>query len=558
MRKPMLDQTLQELETNRVIPRIWSKDPTVWRKPGQPTAEIADRLGWLTAPTMMMPRVKEILSFTEELLREGFTHAVLLGMGGSSLAPYVLARAFGAADGFPTLHMLDSTVPAAIRDCESRIDLARTLFIVASKSGGTIETLSLYKYFWARVAAVCARPGQQFIAITDPCSELETLARQQGFRATFLNPADIGGRYSALSLFGLVPASLIGLDINRLLRSAQQMAAKCSPAAPIDENPGAVLGAFMGAMARQGRNKLIVESSPQIGDFGLWAEQLIAESTGKEGKGILPVIADLETSRLATHGADTSVARLLFDTHSVADDPAEHDAPVFIRKVKEVYDLGAEFYCWEMATAVAGHLLGIHPFDQPNVAQAKRSTADVLAEYERTGVLPRIVPDWEQDGMSLTGIDVPTLSLADGMTTFLSSIQERDYCAVLAYVSPDGAWDSSLRALQEVIAAHCGVAVTVGYGPRYLHSTGQLHKGGPNIGHFIVLTADDVQDIPIPGERYTFAILKNAQALGDMQALQAAHRHVIHVHAGRALAAALKEVRHAIQVSADHTGDKCK
>jgi glucose-6-phosphate isomerase/transaldolase/glucose-6-phosphate isomerase len=449
----------------------------------------------------------------------------------------VLSRAFGTAPGHLKLHMLDSTAPGAVRNCEEQIDLERTLFIVASKSGGTIETISLYKHFWAKAAELRAKPGRNFISITDAGSGLERISREQGFRAVFLNPADIGGRYSALSLFGLVPAALIGMDIRRLLRSGQEMAQKCGPAAPVEENPGAALGAFMGAMARQGRDKLILSAATEIGDFGLWAEQLIAESTGKDGKGIIPVIATDEA--VSPPHRDWAVVRLEFG-QAAGNLPAEDRAVTFTRAIEDVYALGGEFYCWEMATAVAGALLGIHPFDQPNVAQAKRNTGEVLAGYERTGALPRADVDWQGNGMSLGGVGEAVRSLAEGLSAFVSRIEaERDYCAILAYLPPDGTWDPPLRALQQALARRTGAVVTLGYGPRYLHSTGQLHKGGADGGHFVVLTADDAEDIPVRGERYTFSVLKNAQSLGDIQALRAANRHVVHVHAGGDAAGAL-------------------
>ncbi len=514
-------EALHQLEKHNIIARIWERDPSVWGSPDG--KEIVDRLGWLTVADDMQARVAEIQAFAQEIRDSGFTDVVLLGMGGSSLAPHVMAKALAPARGFPKFHMLDSTVPAAVLQCENAVDLGRTLFIVASKSGSTIEMLSMFKYFWRQVSALTPNPGRAFIAITDPGSGLERLAREHAFRAIFLNPTDIGGRYSALSLFGLVPAALAGVDIRRLLESGRRMAARCSPAAPLRENPGAVLGAFLGTMARQGRDKLALAISPAFGDLGLWIEQLIAESTGKHGVGILPVIIP-PASRLADEAPQLGDHTLIAIT---AGAEPQNAAPAVYphalrRELSDLYDLGGEFYCWEMATAVAGHILGVNPFDQPNVAEAKRNTAQMLALYEQRGAL-------EPAGvLTLEGSDSQAAS--EALRGFFADIQPGHYCAILAYLPPDTAWDALFVELQEQIALSLRAAVTYGYGPRYLHSTGQLHKGGPATGHFTLITADDAQDAEIPGERYTFGVLKNAQALGDKQALQAAGRHVMHIH----------------------------
>ncbi|GAB4506158.1 MAG: hypothetical protein Kow00123_02960 [Anaerolineales bacterium] len=515
-----LEETLQHLEMDNIIARIWDRDPTVWGSPDG--REVVDRLGWLTVVDTMTPRLAEIQAFAREIWDEGFTHIVLLGMGGSSLAPHVLAKTLAPQDGYPRFHMLDSTVPAAVLQCARAIDLAHTLFIVASKSGSTIEMLSMFKYFWQQVSAITTSPGRAFVVITDPGSGLERIAREHAFRAIFLNPTDIGGRYSALSLFGLVPAALAGVDIARLLQSAERMAARCSPAVPVRENPGALLGAFLGAMARQGRDKLALAISPRFADLGLWIEQLIAESTGKRGTGILPVVLP-SGNRLADEAPRLADHALVAITHGGHGESGLPHPTAFTRELADLYDLGGEFYCWEMATAVAGHILGVNPFDQPNVAEAKRNTANMLALYEQRGALE------PADAITL-GAHSDTGAPAEALRRFFAGIQPGHYCAVLAYLPPSDAWDALFAELQEQLALRLGVAVTFGYGPRYLHSTGQLHKGGPATGHFLILTADDAEDVPIPGERYTFGVLKNAQALGDRQALEAAGRPVLHLH----------------------------
>lgn len=535
------EETLHQLENDHIISRIWNRDPSVWAPQGHDGREIVDRLGWLTVADDMEPRVAEIQAFARDIWDAGFAHVVLLGMGGSSLAPHVLAKTLAPKDGYPQFHMLDSTVPAAILQCERAIDLARTLFIVASKSGSTIEMLSMFKYFWQRVGDLISNPGRAFIAITDPGSGLERIARERDFRAVFLNPTDIGGRYSALSLFGLVPAALAGVDIARLLQSARRMASRCGPAVPVRENPGAVLGAFLGAMARQGRDKVALAISPVFADFGLWIEQLLAESTGKQGTGLLPVVlppgstlAD-EALRLADH------VRITVAPGGQAATAPSHPAAL-VRELPDPYELGGEFYCWEMATAVAGHLLRVNPFDQPNVAEAKRNTADMLALYEQRGALE------PADALAL-GADADIREPAETLRRFLAEIQPGHYCAVLAYLSPDEAWDAFFAETQERLALRLHAAVTFGYGPRYLHSTGQLHKGGPATGHFIILTADDAEDAPVPDERYTFGILKNAQALGDKQALEAAGRPVIHIHLRGDASQAAPALRQAIRAA---------
>jgi glucose-6-phosphate isomerase len=475
---------LRRLDDDRTIERIWVRDHTVWKPDPD---EIADRLGWLTVAGDMRARLADLRAFARDVAASGFTDAVLLGMGGSSLAPEVMRKTFGVASGALDLHVLDTTHPAAVVAAAQRLSLDRTLFVVASKSGSTIETLSHLAYFWE----ACDGDGSRFVAITDPASSLETLARDRSFRATFTNPPDIGGRYSALSLFGLVPAALIGAPLDDLVDGAESMAEACR--LPPKDNPGARLGAVLGEAARAGRDKATIVLPDALGALGVWIEQLIAESTGKENTGILPVI-DEPLGAPDVYGAD----RLFTGT---VDGVGEH--PVF--RIDDAGSLGAEFFRWEFATAVAGAVLGIQPFDQPNVAEAKQATQDVLAR----GAEPVDAGD--------------ARALLDGKS-------QGDYVAILAFVEPSAANDERLQRVRVAIRDRHRVAVTTGFGPRYLHSTGQLHKGGPPAGRFIqVVDGARATDVAIPDARYTFGELLAAQALGDLRALRSRGRPVARV-----------------------------
>lgn len=484
--KPVEERLSQMAEAD-VPRRIWLKDHTVWKP--DPT-EIRNRLGWLTVPEQMTEHAAELVSFARQVAADGTKHVVLMGMGGSSLAPEVIHAIFGAAAGFPTLHVLDTTDPASILALERSIDLGRTLFVVASKSGGTQETLSQFAYFHAKV-----QQGQQFVAITDRGTNLEALARERGFRRVFLNPPDIGGRYSALSYFGLVPAALVGAPLDELLDQALEMATACAACVPAADNPCLLLGAVIGEAARAGRDKLTLVLPPSISAFGTWVEQLIAESTGKEGKGILPVEGE-PIGPAEVYGDDRLFVSMDGD---VGLEPAvglPFDKPE---------QLGAEFFRWEFATAVAGAILGINPFDQPNVQEAKDATSRILAAGK--------VPD--------AGLD--------DLGALLSQVWPGDYIAITAYIGRNAGNEEALRRVRVRLRDRYKVATTVGFGPRFLHSTGQLHKGGPNTGVFIQVVADDDVDLEIPGKPYTFGTLKAAQALGDLQSLRAHGRRVARV-----------------------------
>lgn len=476
----MVNRRLEEMEAGNVGQRIWERDFTVWKS--DPT-EITDRLGWLDLPISMRDAVETLQSFAGET--GDFERIVLLGMGGSSLAPEVMSLTFG---GRP-LVALDSTHPEQIAAVEESGDLRKTLFVVSSKSGGTVETLSQFAYFYDRV-----KDGSQFVAITDPGSHLESLAKERGFRRTFLNPPTIGGRYSALSYFGLVPAALIGADVGGLLDAAERMADACTNVSAGD-NPGLVLGATIGAGALAGRDKLTLFTTDEISSFGTWLEQLIAESTGKEDTGIVPVEGE-PAADVGTYGPDRLFATIGASTGL---------KPSVELPFETELDLGAEFFRWEFATAVAGHVLGIQPFDQPNVQEAKDATNRLLA----------------QDAL-------PQLDSGD-LDRLLASVAPGDYIGLQAYLPRTAANESRLRAVRLKLRDRFRVATTVGFGPRFLHSTGQLHKGGPNTGVFIQIVDEPSLDLEIPGKEYTFRRLLDAQSAGDLEALRSHGRRVARV-----------------------------
>lgn len=520
-----VEATLGELAEQHVVSRIWAHDHTVWKP--DPT-EIANRLGWLTIMEPLIAALPEIDALVSEVGAEGYAHALLLGMGGSSLAPDVFRRAFGAQPGYLELGVLDSTDPGAVAAYAEDFDLRRTLFIVATKSGGTVETLSAFKYFYNELLALmpAAEAGRHFVAITDPGSGLAQLASDRGFRKTFLNDPDIGGRFSVMSYFGMTPAVLLGLDAALLLTRAQAMAVSCGPAIPPEENPGAWLGAIMGALARAGRDKLTFIISPALESFGDWVEQLVAESTGKDGQGILPVVGE-PVGAPFDYGADRAFVYLRLDGEGVYDPEVAAlvaaGQPVVQLNLADRYDLGGQFFLWEMATAVAGHCLGIQPFDQPNVEAAKVQARKFVKAYQEQGALPDI-PAGPPEAATLRA--------------FVAQGQPGDYISIHAYVTPTPETDAALFNLRAALREITRLAVTTGYGPRFLHSTGQLHKGDAGHGLFVQLIADAARDLPIPDApgrpeaALTFDVLKKAQALGDYQALVDAGRRVLRVALG--------------------------
>jgi transaldolase/glucose-6-phosphate isomerase len=481
-------------EVLELIPRIWGRDHTVWQD--DPT-EVSDRLGWLDSPVEFSERTDELRAFAREVVDDGFTDVLLVGMGGSSLYPEVLARTFGPAEGHPNLTVLDSTDPAAVARVERELPLETTLVVAASKSGTTIETRSHLDRFWEVLSAAVDEPGRSVVAITDPGSALVDLAEERGFRRVFENPADIGGRFSALSSFGLVPAALLGVDLDRHLAGARQMLEACRTT-DLTQNGPARLGAILGIGAEAGRWALTLVLPQAVEAFGPWVEQLVAESTGKHGLGILPVVgepvADPDTydnRRLfVSLGTNEGVAPLVDAGYPVVEIPLD-----------SVSDLGGEVVRWEFATAVAGALLGLNPFDQPDVQSAKTATSRVLEEG---------VPE------------VATVPPSD----LLRQVEPGDYVAITAFVDPGSETAARLESVRLRMRDLLNVPVTLGIGPRYLHSTGQLHKGGPDRGVFLQVVGDDPDDVPIPGRPYGFATLKQAQAAGDLEALQAAGRRV--------------------------------
>lgn len=527
----------------RAAQGLFQRDARVWSTDAGVQAKVAQRLGWLDSPRLMADSLDRLRSFADDVRRDGFTDAVLLGMGGSSLAPEVLRAVLGTGPGGLRLHMLDSTDPAAVLATDT--PLAHTLFLFASKSGTTIEPNSLAAHFQqALVKAGIDRWSQHFVAITDEGTELARRAREEQFRDLFINPTDIGGRYSALSFFGLVPAALMGQDVSALVGWGLAMLSCSEPSDGADDWRAATeLGVAMAAGARSGRDKMTLLVPHALEPFGLWVEQLVAESTGKSGVGVVPVVGEAP-AEAGQYGAD----RLFIDlrVEGVPGDAAgdaltaaleRTGAPVVRIKMPELAALGAEFVRWEIATAVAGALLEINPFDEPNVSQAKDATRALLSGFERAGTLPiPVAGRTTADGVRLTLSAAARTALESrgaavaSPEALLSLVDTGDYVALLAYVGPDPALASALQTFRMAVRDDTRAATTLGYGPRYLHSSGQLHKGGPNTGVFILVSATPRVDLPIPGELYSFGTLELAQALGDFQSLDAAGRRALHVH----------------------------
>ena len=497
-----------QLAAAHAVERLWARDHRLWKP--DPT-DISNRLGWLTVIEYMKDRAEELRTFAMLAKKRGIRDVVLLGMGGSSLGPEVLRASFGPSRGFPRLWVLDSTVPGWVRQVTQAIDPARSLFILASKSGGTIEVMSLFAHFWELVHQTPGNQGgEQFLAITDPGTGLEKLAAEHQFWRIFTNPPDIGGRFSVLSYFGSVPAALLGIDVARLLTRATAMAQACRGQLPSGENPGADLGATMASLAQVGRNKVTLIASPQISTFGIWAEQLLAESTGKEGSGLIPVANEPIISP-TVYGTDRLFVylRLKGDENRQLDRHvagiARQGHPILTLALQDRYDLAAEFFRWEVATALAGHLLGIHPFDQPNVQESKDNTARVLETIQSTGRWPKQV----------------TATAVQTAAQLRRQCRPDAYVAILAYTTPSSKMEQAIYSLRRALVSHHHVTTTTSYGPRYLHSTGQLHKGGPKSGIFLQLVDQMIPDLSIPGKPFTFRTLAQAQAVGDIQALHA-------------------------------------
>jgi transaldolase/glucose-6-phosphate isomerase len=551
---------LEDWKSAKKVARLWAGDASIWT-----ASDESSWLGWLDAPRAARAALADLRTFAEEIRREGFTHVLLLGMGGSSLCPDVLRHTFGARAGWPKLEVVDSTDPQQIAASERRVDLAKTLVLVASKSGSTLEPNIFEAWFWERVQRISgARTGRQFVAITDPGSKLEALARQKGYRRVFCGDPSIGGRFSALSPFGLVPAALLGLDLERFLARVDAMAAACGPGVPPATNPGVQLGVILGAAARSGRDKLTLVCSPAIAALGAWLEQLIAESTGKLGKGIVPV--DLEAlGRPEVYGNDRLFVYVRLEQG--ADKQQDAALEALERAGQEVVriavaspdELGAEFFRWEIATAVAGSLIGIHPFDQPDVEASKIATKELTSAYEKSGALPAETPFFESGGLQCyadarnaaalgKGL-AKDAQLADVLRAHFGRFRHGDYFAALAYVEMNAAAISELQALRRSVRDQARVATALGFGPRFLHSTGQAYKGGPNSGVFLQVTCDDPADLQVPGAKYTFGVVKAAQARGDFNVLAERGRRALRVHVRGDLRAGLAKLREAVALA---------
>ncbi|MCE2499353.1 MAG: glucose-6-phosphate isomerase [Dehalococcoidia bacterium] len=524
-----------QLDADSVPKRLCAHDVTLWSD--DPT-EIADRLAWLTLPTDVLPRISELRRFAESVQSAGYRNIVLLGMGGSSLGPEVIRQVLGPSlngASFPRMLTLDSTVPGWVASTTSAIDPAHTLFVLSSKSGTTTEPLAFYAYFRelvnSRLGAEGA--GDNFVAVTDPGTPLAEMARTERFRHAFINDPNIGGRYSVLSYFGLAPAALAGVDLERLLEPALRMQQRCLLADSTADNPGAWLGTAIGTLAKQGRDKLTLIASEQMAPFGLWVEQLLAESTGKNGTGVIPVAGEpLDIARnQGCYGDD----RFFVQVRLASDDNVHTDEavlrlrddghPVAVLELSDPNDLTAEFYRWEYATAIAGHLMGIQPFDQPDVQGAKDSTVAVLARYQDEKRLAR--PEFDDPAH---------------LRRLLAQSRSGDYLAIMSYLPASSAVDDAVQGLRQKAMRKYRVATTHGYGPRFLHSTGQLHKGGPDTGIFLQLTQSHSEDIPIPGWPFSFGVLADAQALGDLQALQTLGRRTVSINVGDDPARAISEI----------------
>ncbi|MGQ3685361.1 MAG: bifunctional transaldolase/phosoglucose isomerase [Candidatus Loosdrechtia sp.] len=533
---------LDDWKNGGKIKRLWEHDASLWTNTDE-----GKWLGWLDIARNSLSCGHRLTNIAEEIKKAGFSHVLLLGMGGSSLCPEVLRLSFGKIRGFPEFFVLDSTDPAQIRTFENKVDIGNTLFIVSSKSGTTLEPNIFKQYFFERVKQHVGRndAGDRFIAITDPGSKLHKVAEGDGFRHVFFGVPDIGGRYSALSDFGMVPAAIMGLDAMKLLDRAEEMMVSCSPSVPPEDNPGVVLGIVLGVLALQGRDKITILTSPGISGFGAWLEQLLAESTGKDGKGLIPVVHE----PLGDSGVYDNDRVFVYLRLKSVPDPLQEAAvenliqsghPLIRFTMNDLYDLGREFFRWKMATAVAGSVLHINPFNQPDVEASKVATRKLTSEFEETGTLPELTPFLQENGITLfaNGAYASMLERSGGnertlvhyLRAHLNQIKKGDYFALLAYLEMNEDNEKQLQSIRKTIRDHKYTATCLGFGPRFLHSTGQLYKGGPNTGVFIQITCDDAGDLAVPGQKYTFGIVKEAQARGDFQVLAERGRRALRVH----------------------------
>ena len=550
--------SLEDWRLNGKVRKLWSRDASLWTGTDE-----ASWLGWLGITDDQLAHLEHLRNIAKDVQEAGFSHALLLGMGGSSLGPEVLKMTFGPQPGFPELHVLDSTDPSQVKTFESKVNLAKTVCIVSSKSGSTLEPNIFQQYFFERIEQTvgAAAVGQHFIAITDPGSEMQQVAEAHGFRHIFFGWPSIGGRYSVLSDFGMVQATLMGLDVGRFLHHVQYMVRSCAACVPPTENPGVVLGTIMGVLARHGRDKVTLITSPGIWDFGAWLEQLLAESTGKVGTGLIPVDQE-PLGAPAVYGNDRLfVYTRLENAAAPAQDAAvaaleAAGQPVVQIAVADPYQLGAEMFRWEIATAVAGAILGINAFNQPDVEASKIATRQLTSAYEKHGALPPEAPRIEADGIKLFTNDKNAAALAGAtgsaptlaayLKAHLNRLGAGDYFCISAYVEMNDTHQQPLQAMRQAVRDAKKVATCLGYGPRFLHSTGQAYKGGPNSGVFLQITCDDATDVPVPGRQYTFGVVKAAQARGDFEVLVDRGRRALRVHLGADVAAGLATLQQAI------------
>ena len=546
--------SIEDWKKNNKVARLWQKDASLWTGTDE-----SNWLGWLTVTEEQLAHVDALKQVAADVKKARFRHALLLGMGGSSLCPEVLRVTFGKIKGFPELHVLDSTDPAQIKAIESKLNLKSTICIVSSKSGSTLEPNIYKQYFFERIKAAVGEKeaGNRFIAITDPGSKMQQVAEADKFRKIFFGLPSIGGRYSAISNFGMVPAAVMGLDVAKFLKNTQEMVHACGAASAADANPGVVLGNILGVAAVHGRDKITIIASPGISDLGAWLEQLIAESTGKIGKGIIPVDRE-RLAKPATYGNDRVFAYLRLaskpnkaqDAAVAALEKAGH--PVVRITLPNTYALGQEFFRWEIATAVAGSIIGINAFNQPDVEASKIETRKLTSQYEATGSLPPEVPFFEAGGIKLFADEknvaaVHGPSLADVLKAHLSRLGAGDYFGVLGYITMNPANEKTLQTIRHSVRDKKKVATVLGFGPRFLHSTGQAYKGGPNSGVFLQITCDDAKDLPVPGQKYTFGVVKAAQARGDFAVLAERGRRALRVHLGKNLKSGLGTLTKAVQ-----------
>jgi transaldolase/glucose-6-phosphate isomerase len=547
--------SLDDWKKNNKVARLWQKDASLWS-----STDENNWLGWLSITEEQIAHIDVLKEIAADVKKARFKHALLLGMGGSSLCPEVLRMTFGKVKGHPELHVLDSTDPAQIRAIEAKLDLKSTICIVSSKSGSTLEPNIYKQYFFERVKAKVGEKevGNRFIAITDPGSKMQQVAEADKFRKIFFGVPSIGGRYSAISNFGMVPGAVMGMDFAKFLKNTEEMVKACGASVAADSNPGVILGNIMGVAANHGRDKVTIIASPGISDLGAWLEQLIAESTGKIGKGIIPVDRE-RLAKPAVYGNDRVFAYLRLaskpnktqDVAVAALEKAGH--PVVRITLPNIYNLGQEFFRWEIATAVAGSIIGINAFNQPDVEASKIETKKLTSQYEATGSLPPEAPFFEDQGIRLFADERNTAALkggaklADVLKTHLARAGAGDYFAVLGYITMNAAHEWSLQGIRHAVRDKKKVATVLGFGPRFLHSTGQAYKGGPNSGVFLQITCDDAKDLPVPGQKYTFGIVKAAQARGDFAVLAERGRRALRVHLGKNVKAGLSRLAKAVQ-----------